>query len=329
MEHVDINDLIEKIDIVKYISQYVNLEERNGEYVGISPFSGHDTDPSFTITPSTKLWCDFSAKLGGNVLNFIKKYHKVSFKEAVQIACEYLGGDVKILPPSLEATKYIRKFRPAEKTTKQPKYKKLPDDIMSKYDYDLDKLAVWLNEGISKEVLDKYQVRYDPVSNRLVFPIWDECGSIINIKGRILDPDYKSKKIAKYQNYYEIGTVDYVYNLNFAKEEIRRLGYVIVFEAEKSVMLAETYGIKNSVAIMTSNLNDYQLELFVRLGTNIVFALDKDVDITKDKNIRKLKNYVKVRYIKDTNGLLGEKDSPIDNGKEVFIQLYKKRRVLR
>lgn len=329
MDRVDVNDLIEKIDIVKYISQYVNLEKRNDEYVGISPFSGHDTDPSFTITPSTKLWCDFSAKLGGNVLNFIKKYHKVSFKEAVQIACEYLGGDVKTLPPSLEATKYIRKFRPAEKATKQPKYKKLPDDIMSKYDYDLDKLAVWLNEGISKEVLDKYQVRYDPVSNRLVFPIWDECGNIINIKGRTLDPDYKSKKIAKYQNYYEIGTVDYVYNLNFAKEEIRRLGYVIVFEAEKSVMLAETYGIKNSVAIMTSNLNDYQFELFVKLGANIVFALDKDVDITKDKNIRKLKNYVKVRYIKDTDGLLGEKDSPIDKGKEVFIQLYKKRRVLR
>lgn len=326
---IDINDLVEKIDIVEYISQFVELEERNDEYVGISPFSGCDTDPSFTVTPSTNLWYDFSASVGGNILCFIQKYHKVKFKDALKIACEYVGGDVKTLPPSLEVTKYIKKFKPSEFKRKQPKYKKLPDDIMSKYDTNPNKLISWLNEGISREVLEKYQVRYDTFSNRIVFPIRDEQGNIINIKGRTLDPEYKTKRISKYQNFYDIGITDYVFNLNFAKENIKKLGFVVIFEAEKAVMLAETYGIGNSIALMTGTLNDYQLELLIKLGVDVLFALDKDKDVTKDKNIAKLKRYVKVQYLKDTEDLLGEKDSPIDKGRDVFIELYKKRKTLR
>lgn len=326
---VDIKDLLEKIDIVEYISQYIELEEKSGEFIGISPFSGKDTDPSFTITPSTRLWYDFSATAGGSVLDFIRRYHKVNFRRAVEIACEYIGGDIKQLPEPLEATKHIKKFRPVEDRRKAPRYKKLPDDIMQKYDSNSEKLKAWLDEGISQEVLNKYQVRYDPFSNRLVYPITNENGDIINVKGRTLDSDYKVKKISKYQNFFDIGVMDFVFNLNFAKENIRKLGFVVVFEAEKSVMLAETYGINNSIAIMTSSLNDPQFELLVRLGADIVFALDKDKDVTKDKNAQRLKRYVKVSYLEDTKGLLGEKDSPIDKGRDVFIEMYRNRRIWR
>ena len=58
------------------------------------------------------------------------------------------------------------------------------------------------------------------------------------------------------------------------------------------------------------------------LGCKVVFALDKDVDITKDRNINLLKQYVNVEYINDTEGLLAEKDAPVDKGREVFLKLY-------
>lgn len=54
-------------------------------------------------------------------------------------------------------------------------------------------------------------------------------------------------------------------------------------------MLAETYGIKNTIALMTSHLNDDQMKLLIKLGVDYVFALDNDVLIKKDKNILKLK----------------------------------------
>lgn len=45
---VDLEELIDSIDIVEYISQFVELEEKNGEYWGLSPFSDEKT-PSFSV----------------------------------------------------------------------------------------------------------------------------------------------------------------------------------------------------------------------------------------------------------------------------------------
>ena len=60
----------------------------------------------------------------------------------------------------------------------------------------------------------------------------------------------------------------------------------------------------------------------------IVFALDADVDITRDKNIMKLAQYARVEWVKNLGDLLNEKDSPVDQGLEVFQTLYNGRRCL-
>lgn len=57
----------------------------------------------------------------------------------------------------------------------------------------------------------------------------------------------------------------------------------------------------------------------------MVFALDKDVTITADRNINKLKNYVNVEFLYDKDNLLGEKDSPVDKGFDVFTHIYDQR----
>ena len=60
----------------------------------------------------------------------------------------------------------------------------------------------------------------------------------------------------------------------------------------------------------------------------VTFALDKEIDIRQDKNIQKLKQYVNVDYLWDKDNLLGEKDSPVDKGKEVFKRLYECKKLL-
>ena len=71
------------------------------------------------------------------------------------------------------------------------------------------------------------------------------------------------------------------------------------------------------------------MRLLAQLGCSVVFALDKDVNILADKNIKRLKSYVNVAYLRDYQGLLDEKDSPVDKGPQVFEQLYKNRLLLR
>ena len=201
---------------------------------------------------------------------------------------------------------------------------------MEKYEKKDEKLAVWEAEGISRASLDKFQVYYDSFSNRLVYPIRNIKGQIVNIGGRTLDPDWKAKNLRKY-TYLSgwNGGMNVIPGLFENLDDILKAKEVILFEGIKSVMLADTYGIKTSGCILTSHLNPEQMKILARLGCDVVFALDKDVDIMKDHNIGRLKKYVKVYYIKDFLDITDEKDSPIDKGYDVFKQLYEKKRWLR
>ena len=84
-------------------------------------------------------------------------------------------------------------------------------------------------------------------------------------------------------------------------------------------------GIRNTGALLTSHLNPAQMKVLARLGVREVFALDKDVQIRKDHNIRRLKQYVNVEYLWDKDNLLYEKDAPVDKGLNVFETLYRQR----
>ena len=92
-----------------------------------------------------------------------------------------------------------------------------------------------------------------------------------------------------------------------------------------SVLKAASGGIENTGAILTSHLNPEQMKILAKLGFNVVFALDKDVNIREDHNIAILKNYVNVTYIYDAADWLDEKDAPVDKGEEIFRELYERR----
>jgi hypothetical protein len=90
------------------------------------------------------------------------------------------------------------------------------------------------------------------------------------------------------------------------------------------------WGIKNTAAVGNHGLTDEQLRLLLKLKVAIVFAYDKDVDVLKDKallkSIKKLKMFTPVSVIIDRTNLLGAKDSPADQGEDVFRNLYENRR---
>ena len=166
---------------------------------------------------------------------------------------------------------------------------------------------------------------YDSFSDRLVYPIRNISGRIVNIGGRTLDPEWKEKKLRKYTYFSGWGEMDVIYGLFENMDAILSAHEVILFEGCKSVLLANTWGIHNTGALLTSHLNPQQLKILVRLGVRVVFALDKDVRVRDDHNISKLKQYVNTFYLWDREDLLDEKDAPVDKGQEVFKRLYEQR----
>ena len=134
-----------------------------------------------------------------------------------------------------------------------------------------------------------------------------------------------------------------LYNLNLSKDNIKIAKRAIVFESEKSCLLYRTYfGADNdiSVACCGSSLSAYQIQLLIENGAEeIIVAFDRQFQEIGDKEFKhlkanllklhnKYKNFVKITFIFDKNMITGYKDSPIDCGPDIFLQLFKERIVL-
>lgn len=312
------DDLIEKIDILSYIGQYVRLQQKGQEYVGLSPFTNEKT-PSFFVSPEKKCWYCFSCGDGGTVIKFVQKYHHVNYERAVQMLSSWghitLGNEEPLM-------KLIRRYKKREEEV-MPARKELEANIMDNYKNIT--ISSWIEEGISKEVLEKYQVRYDDNACRIVFPIWDINGKLINIKGRAAHPRWKDFGMAKYIYYYPLGKNDLLWGYHWHIQDILNKKEIILVEGEKSVMKLESNGINNAVALGTSHISKEQMQILLKLRVDVVMALDKDKDATQDKNFMNLAKYNKCYIIKDKENLLGEKDAPIDKGINIFQKLYEQK----
>lgn len=323
---MEVSEIIELVDILDYISQFCDLEQRSdGEFWGCSPLKEERT-PSFSVNPEKQRFFDFSSGVGGNILDFICRYHRCDFREGLHILKKYANIKDDGEEPQVKrllATSIAKQFKPPKKQEQGSGAVILPDDYMERYERSPEKLQIWRDEGISDEVMERFQVRYDPFSNRIVHPIRDLDGKIVNICGRTLDPDFKEKGLRKYTYFKSWGALTTIFGVAENRDAILKKGEIILFEGAKSVMLAATWGIHNTGAILTSHLNPHQFKALIKMGVNVVFALDAEVDIREDVNIKKLLPYVNVYWMRNRNGLLQDKDAPVDQGLEVFQELYK------
>jgi len=324
---MEIGDLIAAVDLVAYAGQYRELERRrDGCFWGLSPFKEENT-PSFNIDPEKQLYYDFATGKGGDALQFAKDYHGVGTAEAVRLLKAYANiTDESQGAVRLDAARVAKRYRQRAPARAQVTPSPLPDDYMdAMYERAPDKLAAWLAEGIGADSMERFRVRYDSVSNRLVFPVRGMDGRIINVCGRTLDEDFKAKRIPKYIYMRSIGAMPTIFGFAENEQYIRGDNRMILFEGSKSVMLADTWGIRNTGALLTSHLSEWQMRELIRLQIPVVFALDKDIDPREDKRICRLSKYVTVEAIVDTDGLLEPKMAPVDAGAEVFQALFNAR----
>lgn len=203
----------------------------------------------------------------------------------------------------------------------------------------------WLDEGISPHAMDKFEIRYNLVDNQIVIPHRNINGDLVGIRVRNLNRDEVDAG-RKYIPIFMFGrSLRYLTGMNLYgfyqnKESINQTRKVVIFEAEKSVLKMEDYfPDKNySVAISGSNMTAYQEKILDDYADvdEVIVALDKEYEnIDSDEAMRyaekimkiygKMTNRYNVSVIWDTEGLLNYKDSPVDQGKEVFEKLYRNR----
>ena len=225
--------------------------------------------------------------------------------------------------------------------------KEYDNRILSRFNYEVE-ITPWLQEDITKAALAQAQISYYPGGEQIVIPHFDINNRLIGIRGRTLGKE-DGEMYGKYrplfvnQQWYNHPLGMNLYGLNINKDAISLARTAIVFEGEKSVLkYASYFGEDNniSVACCGSNLSAHQVQLLLKLKVNeIIIAFDRQFETIGDEQFNKLKknliglnnkykNYANISFIFDKNMITGYKSSPIDEGKEKFIELFENRILL-
>ena len=316
------------VDLLGYVSQFIEMERRGKDYFGCCPLHV-DKTPSFSITPEKNSYYCFSCGKSGGIIGYLMDYEKIDFENAVVKAAKLADIDMGKMCKSQTVT-FLKKIKALFAEKPIFKHEILNSSEIEKYSK--EEVTEWLEEGISQETIELFGVRIDKWQNRIVYPVYDMDGNLINIKARTRYPNYKQLRIPKYINYFTIGVMDYFQGLNITLPYIKEKKEVIIFESVKSVMKAYGWGYKNCVSAEKHNLTNEQIKLLVKLKVNVIFAYDNDISYRQNdvkKDIDRLKRVTNVYVIEDKKKLLGgaeTKNAPVDLTKEIWDELYHSRR---
>lgn len=199
----------------------------------------------------------------------------------------------------------------------------------------------WINDGISIETMEKYNIMYSTWQQKIIIPHYDVNNQLVGVRGRsLIDEDieifgkYTPFKVGR--RFYNHSLGQNLFGLYHNVKAIQRKRKIMLVEAEKSVLQTDTmFGEDNfTVALCGSNLTEFQKGMILMLGVKeVIVALDKQyyaldseeckkwAKHIKDKIIDKLSAYLNVSVLWDTNDILGYKDSPTDKGKDTLLKL--------
>ena len=221
-----IQEIIEKVDIVEWIEQYVPLKRASGNFKGLCPFHTEKT-PSFNVTPSQQNFHCFGCGEHGNVIGFVMLYENLTFPDAARRLAERAGIVIveEAFDPKMEAKRRQRtvvlklqgaaaKFYHQQLLKK--KYAYVARDYLNSRQFDKRIAEEWQlgyapenqqiffdwahQAGYSMEQLvdgglaawrdenNPNRGAYARFRHRLMFPVMDENSNVIAFSGRVLSP---------------------------------------------------------------------------------------------------------------------------------------------
>ncbi|MBI1693834.1 DNA primase [Lactobacillus crispatus] len=301
-----ISEVRSNVNIVDVISQYVSLEKKGKDYIGLCPFHQEKT-PSFTVNADKQFFKCFGCGKGGNVFKFLMYKDDLTFPESVERVAEFAhiampngyghNSGTKLNPlmqMHQDAVDFYHRVllttKAGERGMQYAQKRELDQEILDHFKigyapkadnvlitylrskgYQDDDLA---QSGLFVQARDGQL--YDRFRDRLMFPLDNENGRTIGFSGRRISDD---KTEAKYMNSpeTEIFTKSKVlFHFAEAKKAARGEGHLVLYEGYMDVIAAYKAGVKSGIASMGTSLTDDQIYLLRRITPNIIINYDGD-----------------------------------------------------
>ncbi|KJY58370.1 DNA primase [Lactobacillus kimbladii] len=293
------------VNIVNVISQYVSLEKKGKDFVGLCPFHEEKT-PSFTVSEGKQFFKCFGCGKGGNVFSFLMYKENLTFPESVQKVADFAHIDIGEY--SSQKPKFSNILIKINEEAADFYHRVLISTNAGKPGYNYAK-----KRGLNPEIISHFRIGYAPKQNnllltylrgqnfkdedliksglfvqsqngelfdrfreRLMFPLSNEGDYVVGFSGRRLAKD---KTEAKYINSpeTEIFTKSKtLFHFAEAKKAARSEKHLILYEGYMDVIAAYKAGIKSGIASMGTSLTDQQVYMLRRITNNIIINYDGD-----------------------------------------------------
>ncbi len=300
-----IDAVIDKVDIVDVISEYVSLQKKGSKYVGLCPFHNEKT-ASFTVDGDKQLFYCFGCHVGGNIIGFLEKKENLTYYETI----EELAKRANMPMPVIEGKSYTpsfsneikKKIYDANKEAARFYFNTLfePEGV--------EGLEYFTSRGLTENIIKRFGLGYAPNSRdalvkhlkdkgfdeetivlaglaqrneygirdnfrtRVMFPIIAPTGEILGFGGRVLD-----KSLPKYLNTGDTPVFNKrknLYALNILKKNNR--GRAIIGEGYMDVIALNMAGFDYGVASLGTAVTPEQVRLLKRYTSDIYICYDGD-----------------------------------------------------
>ena len=302
-----IQEVVDRTDIEELIGRYVTLKRSGSNLMGCCPFHSEKT-PSFSVSPSKKLFFCFGCQAGGTVITFVQKAENLDFPEAVEYLANRAGLPLpresedpyakrgvtrkRVLEMNLEAARFFRAclFDPgiggvgmeyfrknrrlSEATIKHFGLGFAPNSFGMLTDH-MHRLGYTDEELIAACLCGKSQKTgraYDYFRNRVMFPIIDPSGNVVAFGGRVMD-DSKPKYLNS-SDTPAFKKSHHLFALNFAKGHAAER--MILCEGYMDVIALHAAGFPSAVATLGTAITPDHARIFAKYTQKVVISYDAD-----------------------------------------------------
>ncbi|BBK21446.1 DNA primase [Amedibacterium intestinale] len=346
-----VNELLKNVDIVDIIRNYIPLNKKGNNYVGVCPFHD-DHSPSLSVNPQRQIFKCFACGEGGNAIKFVQDYENISFPEAVKKTAELGGYHLDIREEERQVDPYKERMKKLfGEIRNYATYMIRTDDAANVRDYGQTMFGQGLLQEErfgyidSSDNLKKYMLAKGYTSDelirsgvfqfgrdgdihsmfegRLLFVLEDKYGTPVGYSGRSITnegPKYLNSPETEFFHKREM-----LYNYRECISFAKKAKEVILVEGPKDAEKCRSEGIKNIVAGMGTALAHEQIQLLKKMNVPVKLCYDGDAAGIKAtlKNYQELKREgVEVRTVYLPNGL--DPAEMIDQEPSDFHELLKK-----
>lgn len=300
--------------LFEYLNRYdikysVNVEETSLRMSSIDS----DNFNGLSLTLDNMVFYDFKTNRTGSIIDLlVETIHKPISEIYYEIKQMILHIDYEI-----KISKDINIIYEYEKR----ELLSYPKQLLGLYPNSISTL--FLEDGLNEITQTLFDIRYDKESDRVLIPVYFK-NSLVGMIGRYNNKEVP-KKVPKYFPILVYPKSEILFGYDFCKDNIQKLGNVILVESEKSVMKSIQSGIFSTLAVGGSNISRTQINILKELNVkNIFVCFDSDKD--KDDMIRFIKK--KFKDTKFNIYLINNNTKYVDKKSCIFDMNWSKEKTL-